>query len=155
MEACCGGATINPTLLPIGLIIASQVGYQLAQRAMPAGANPFAAIAVAYVLGIAACVALAPLVGRPIGIADAGLVRHWPIWALAASVVGIELGYLLAYRAGWTLATTTGVGYSATIVLVALIGAAYFSEALSARRAAGLVLAVGAVWLLVAPPRST
>ena len=149
------GATMNVKLLPIGLIIASQVGYQLAQRAMPASANPFTVIAIAYLLGIIACAVLAPEVGRPIGLVDARLLKHWPIWALAVSVVGIELGYLLAYRAGWALATTTGMGYTATMVLVAVIGAICFSEGMSARRAAGLVLAIGAVWLLVAPARST
>ena len=145
---------MNLKLLPIGLIIASQVGYQLAQRAMPASANPFTLIAVAYLLGIVVCALLAPGVGRPIGFVDVGLLKHWPIWGLAASVVGIELGYLLAYRAGWALATTTGIGYTATMILVALIGATCFSEGMSARRAAGLVMAIGAVWLLVAPAGS-
>jgi drug/metabolite transporter (DMT)-like permease len=146
---------MNLKFFPIALIIAAQVGYQLAQRAMPAGANPFTVIAIAYLLGIIACAVLAPGVGRPIGFVDAGLLKHWPIWGLAASVVGIELGYLLAYRAGWALATTTGIGYTATMVLVAVIGATCFSEGMSARRAAGLVMAIGAVWLLVAPTRST
>ena len=141
--------------MPIGLIIIAQVGYQLAQRAMPTNANPFTVVAIAYLLGIIACAALAPVVGRPIGLVDAGLLKHWPIWGLAASVVGIELGYLLAYRADWSLATTTGIGYTATMVLVAVIGAAFFSEGMSVRRAGGLVMAIGAVWLLVAPTRST
>jgi len=146
--------TMNVKLFPIGLIIASQVGYQLAQRAMPASANPFTVIAIAYLLGIIACALLAPGAGRPIGLVDAALLKHWPIWALAVSVVGIELGYLLAYRAGWPLATTTGIGYTATMVLVAVIGAVFFSEGMSVRRAAGLVMAIGGVWLLVAPART-
>jgi drug/metabolite transporter (DMT)-like permease len=146
---------MNAKLFPIGLIIAAQVGYQLAQRAMPANTNPFTVIALAYLLGIMACALLAPGVGKPIELSDAGLLRHWPIWGLAASVVGIELGYLLAYRASWPLSTTTGIGYTATMVLVALIGATFFSEGISIRRAAGLLLAIGGVWLLVAPERST
>jgi drug/metabolite transporter (DMT)-like permease len=141
-------------LLTIGLIVASLVGYQLAQRTMPTGANPFIVIAIAYFLGIIACALLAPGVGKPIGLADAALLRHWPVWVLAGSVVGIEVGYLLAYRAGWPLATTTGITYTATMVLLAIIGAAYFSEGISPRRAAGVVLAIGGVWLLVAPTRT-
>ena len=141
-------------LLTIGLIVASLVGYQLAQRTMPAGANPFVVIAIAYFLGIIACALLAPGVGKPIGLADAALLRHWPVWVLAGSVVGIEVGYLLAYRAGWPLATTTGITYTASMVLLAIIGAACFSEGISPRRAAGVVLAIGGVWLLVAPTRT-
>ena len=140
--------------LTIGLVVASLVGYQLAQRAMPTDANPFTVVAIAYFLGIIACAFLAPAVGKPIGLDDAALLRQWPIWVLAGSVVGIEIGYLLAYRAGWTLATTTGVTYTSSMVLLAVIGATSFSESISPRRAAGLALAISGVWLLSAPART-
>jgi hypothetical protein len=62
-------------LLTLGLIVASLVGYQLAQRTMPTGANPFTVIAIAYFLGIIACAFLAPRVGKPIGLADVTATR--------------------------------------------------------------------------------
>jgi multidrug transporter EmrE-like cation transporter len=40
------------------------------------------------------------------------------------------------------------------MVLLAAIGATFFSEGISPRRAAGLALAMGGVWLLVAPVRA-
>ena len=141
-------------LLPIGLIVASLVGYQLAQRVMPTGANPFSIVAVVYFLGIIACALLAPRVGTPIGLADAALLRQWPVWVLAGSVVGMEVGYLLVYRVGWPIGTTTGITYTTTMVLLAVISATCFSEGISPRRAAGLALAIGGVWLLVAPTRT-
>jgi len=138
-------------LLPIILVVASCVSYQLAQRAMSAAANPFAVVALVYALGIVACFALAPALVRPIGFADVHLLRDWPPWLLAASVVGIEVGYLLVYRTGWSLGTTVGVTYTLTIVLVAVIGATFFAEALSLRRIAGLFFALAGLWLLLAP----
>jgi len=147
-------ASMTAKLLTVGLVVASLVGYQLAQRTMPTGANPFTVVAIAYFLGIIACVLLAPGVGKPIGLEDAALLKQWPIWVLAGSVVGIEIGYLLAYRAGWPLATTTGVTYTSTMLLLAVIGATFFSEGISPRRAAGLALAMGGVWLLIAPMRA-
>src|SRR6185437_3708933 len=109
-------------LLTISLVFGSLVGYQLAQRAMPTGTNPFTLVAMAYLLGMIACAILAPLFGKPIGFEVVGLFGRWQIWALAASVVGIEIGYLLAYRSGWPLATTTGVTYTSTMVFLAVIG---------------------------------
>jgi drug/metabolite transporter (DMT)-like permease len=141
-------------LLTISLVFASLVGYQLAQRAMPTGTNPFTLVAMAYLLGMIACAILAPLFGKPIGFEVVGLFGKWQIWALAASVVGIEIGYLLAYRAGWPLATTTGITYTSTMVFLAVIGATFFDESLSLRRIAGLALAIASVWLLVAPSRA-
>jgi drug/metabolite transporter (DMT)-like permease len=141
-------------LMTMGLVVSSLVAYQLAQRSMPAGANPFTVVAIAYFLGIIACLILAPWFGKPIEVEDSALLKQLPIWALATSVVGIEIGYLLAYRAGWPIATATGVTYTSTMVLLAILGATFFSEALSVRRTTGLVLAMGGVWLLVAPPRA-
>lgn len=58
-----------------------------------------------------------------------------------------------AYRIGWPLGTTTGITYTSNMVLLALIGACVFGEAITLRRAAGLLLAMAGVWLLVVPPR--
>jgi drug/metabolite transporter (DMT)-like permease len=140
--------------LTIALIIAALIGYQVAQRAMPPGANPFAVVIIVYLLGIAACIVLAPVVGRPIGLYDAALVKQWPLWALAGSVVGSEVGFLLAYRAGWPLATATGITYTASMAALAVIGTTFFAEDVSPRRVAGLALAIAGVWLLVAAPRA-
>jgi hypothetical protein len=49
------GAAMTLKLLPIGLIITSLVSYQLSQRMMPTGANPFTIVAIVYFLGIFAC----------------------------------------------------------------------------------------------------
>jgi drug/metabolite transporter (DMT)-like permease len=141
-------------LLTIALVIGSLVAYQLAQRSMPTGTNPCTVVAIAYFLGMIACVVLAPKVGKPLGLDDISLLKHWPIWVLAGSVVGIEIGYLLAYRAGWQLAMTTGITYTSTMVLLGIVGATFFSESISLRSAAGLALAIGGVWLLVAPTRT-
>jgi drug/metabolite transporter (DMT)-like permease len=148
------GAAMTLKLLPIGLIITSLVSYQLSQRMMPTGANPFTIVAIVYFSGIFACALLAPRVGTPIGLADVALLRHWPVWVLAGSVVGMEVGYLLVYRVGWPIGTTTGITYTATMVLLAVISATCFSEGISPRRTAGLALAIGGVWLLVTPART-
>ena len=145
---------MTPRIITLLLLLAALVGYQLAQRTMPAGANPFAVVAVAYFIGLIACAVLAPQFGRPLVMTDLRLFQRGSIWLLAASIVGIEIGYLLTYRAGWTLAVTTGVTYAASTVLLTIIGAAYFSEGISWRGVVGLAMAMGGMWLLVFPVRS-
>ena len=139
--------------LSITLVVVACVAYQLAQRSMSAAANPFAMVALVYALGILACFALAPLAGRPIGIADVQLLRDWPPWLLGASVVGIEIGYLLVYRAGWSLGASVGITYTLTIVTLAVIGAVFFAEQASPRRVAGLLFALAGLWMLIEPHR--
>jgi len=144
---------MNAKLLTILFASISVVGYQIVQRSMPTGSNPFTLVAIAYALGILFCALLAPIFGRPIGLEDAALLRQWQIWGLAVSIVCIEVGYLLTYRAGWSLATTTSVTYTSSMMVLAAIGAVFFSEDLSLRKVAGLALATIGLWMLVTPPR--
>jgi multidrug transporter EmrE-like cation transporter len=73
----------------------------------------------------------------------------WPTCLLALAVVGIEMGYLLAYRSGWKLGTTFAVASVATASMLALLGAAWFGDLLDGRRALGLALALAGGCLVV------
>lgn len=93
----------------IGIVIASQVTYQLAVKAIPQGSNPFGVLIIVYGLAMITCVVLSPLAGRSVAFADVRRLLSWPACLLALAVVGIEIGYLLAYRSGWKLGATFAV----------------------------------------------
>jgi drug/metabolite transporter (DMT)-like permease len=133
----------------IALVIASQVTYQLAVKAVPRDSNPFAVLTLVYGLAMVACIALSPLAWRPVAFADARRLLSWPTCLLALAVVGIEMGYLLAYRSGWKLGTTFAVASVATASMLALLGAAWFGDLLDGRRALGLALALAGGCLVV------
>lgn len=134
----------------VALVIASQVTYQLAVKAVPPGANPFAVLIIVYGLAMVACTVLSPLAARPIAFADFRRLLIWPTCLLALAVVGIEIGYLLAYRSGWKLGATFAVTSVATVSMLALLGIVWFGEIIDGKRVLGLVLALAGGWLVVA-----
>src|SRR5580704_12847472 len=138
---------------PILLVVVSSVAYQFAQRALSSAANVFSVFVLVYLLGLVLCLVLASLWGRPMGVTDLQLLKTWPTWILGASIVGIEVGYLLAYRAGWPVGTAVGVTYTLTIALLAVAGVVFLSEEMSLRRAAGLACSLAGLWLLLEPGR--
>jgi multidrug transporter EmrE-like cation transporter len=97
-----------------------------------------------------ACIVLAPLAGKPIVVADVRRLVNWPVCLLALTVVGIEIGYLLAYRTGWTLGITFAVSSVAAVTLLAVLGVAWFGEHVDGKRILGIVLALAGSWLIVA-----
>lgn len=133
------------------LVIVSQVVYQLAMKAVPPAANPLGVLILVYALAIAACIVLSPLAGRPVAVGDLRRLLGWPTALLALAVVGIEVGYLLAYRSGWKLGVTYAVTSVATVTVLAALGVAWFGEFLDGRRVLGLVLALAGGWLVVSP----
>jgi uncharacterized membrane protein len=67
---------------------------------------------------------------------------NWASVALGLSIVAVELGFLLAYRAGWRISIAS-VTANATVALILLpLGMLVFHERLTATNAAGLVLCV-------------
>jgi drug/metabolite transporter (DMT)-like permease len=139
---------------PILLVVLSSVAYQFAQRAVSSTANAFSIFVLVYLLGMVLCLVLAPLWGRPMALADLQLLKTWPTWVLGVSVVGIEVGYLLAYRAGWPVGTAVGVTYTLTIAVLALAGVMFLSEEVSMRRVTGLCFSLAGLWLLLGQSRT-
>ena len=93
---------------PIVLVSMSLVVYQLSQRAISTGSNPWAPLLVAYVVGAAICATALGLTTDSVvaelrGLNVASLV-------LGLAVVGIGFGYLQAHRAGWNPAAVGLVG---------------------------------------------
>jgi drug/metabolite transporter (DMT)-like permease len=135
--------------LSIAIVILSQVLYQVAQKKLPSGTQPFLLLAVVYAMATIACAGLAVIGAKSMTASELKPLLGWPIWLLAASVVGIEIGYLLAYRQGWSVALAFSVASTSTVVLLAVVGLFLFRESLNAWQIVGLGLALAGTWLVV------
>jgi drug/metabolite transporter (DMT)-like permease len=141
---------VTAFLCSIALVIASQVTYQLAVKAIPRESHPFGVLIIVYGLAMVACIVFSPMAGRPLAFADFRRLLSWPTCLLAIAVVGIEIGYLLAYRSGWRLGATFAVTSVATVAVLALLGIVWFGELIDGKRVFGLLLALAGGCLVVA-----
>lgn len=139
---------MNRYFWTISLVIMSQIGYQLGQKSVPKSAAPFVVLAIAYATACLVCVVFIPIVGRVPSIDELRASIGWPTWIIAFSIVGIEIGYLLAYRTGWPIGLAFALSSTVTIVALAAVGAAYFGSPLNPSRLAGIALACISLWLL-------
>ena len=115
---------------------------------MPAGANPGATLAVAYVIASLACLAAFPLLTPGAAVRESFGTVPWHALAMGAAIACCEIGILFSYRAGWPVGTT-GVSVSAVMTLLLLpIGVLAFGEALTPSRATGIAMTVGGLYLL-------
>lgn len=139
----------------IGIAILGLTVYQVAMKTAPQGVNPFSLLVVSYVIAAIACAALSPAWAR---IEQTAVV---PVFSgrllagaafIAASVILIEVGYLLVYRSGWSMAVAPPVAQAVTLSLVASIGFFAMGERVTATRLIGLALCVGGVVLITRKP---
>jgi len=133
--------------LPVGLVVMSNVAYHLGQKAVPRETPPLVAALAMYVVAAVTTLVLLPVLG-PGKLAGAASAVHWSVVLVGVGIVGIEVGFLLAYRGGWPLSITAVTATTLLSIVLVPLGIAFFREALTVQRIAGLGLALSGLWLL-------
>ena len=122
--------------------VAGNVLYHLSQKSIPGGVHPIvsmiASYATAIVLSLGVLVAFPP---RDPLLAEVKRL-NWATLALGLSIVAVELGYLLAYRAGWRVSIESVTSNSAVALVLLPTGLLFFREHLSTTNILGLVFCV-------------
>ena len=132
----------------IVITVVSNVLYHLFQKSIPGNVNPMLSLAVTYGVAAIATVALLPLFPLQ-GELGAELRKvNWASVGLGAVIVGLELGFLLAYRAGWNINLASLVANTTVALLLIPLGLVIFREQLTPLNTLGIVLAIAGLILV-------
>jgi hypothetical protein len=137
--------------IPIALIVCSTVVYQLGQRAIPADANALVATMAAYLVAMTGTLLAMPFFmgGVPVGASWRAL--NYGSLLVGLGAFGIEVGFLLAYRAGWGISTVSMVANTMVAVALLMIGAFAFREVITGPRILGIAFCGVGLWLVTRP----
>jgi drug/metabolite transporter (DMT)-like permease len=139
--------TNGMVIVPLILIIGGGVLYHVAQKATPATVDPFLALCISF--GLASLTCLALYVART-GFSAAQFHRvNWTSIALGVSVVMIESGYLIGYRAGLKLNVTSFICNNVIALVLLVVGTILYRESFTLRTGSGMVLCVAGLLLLL------
>lgn len=132
----------------IALTVLSNVLYHLFQKTISPNVNPLLSLAVTYLVAAGATVLLLPMFPLQ-GALGAELRKlNWASVGLGAVIVGLELGFLLAYRAGWNLNLASLVANTTVALLLIPLGLLVFKEQLTPLNMLGVVLAIAGLILV-------
>lgn len=133
---------------PIGLVVLSNVAYQICSKSVPGNMSPFASLFVTYVVGAVASLAAFFALGNHEGFADELHKVNWAPFVLGLVIVGLEVGFIYAYRAGWEVSTASVVQSSFLAVALLFVGFALYGEALSWTKVLGVAICLVGLWFL-------
>ena len=135
------------------LTVAANVGYHLCQRSISARANPLVSLLATYGVAFVVTCAALPFFPPETPASFPAQLRaaNWASYALGVAIVGLELGFLLAYRAGWKVGIAALYSSAAVTLLLIPAGVLVFQERLDTRKVLGIALAGGGLWLLGRP----
>lgn len=133
---------------PIVLVVLSNVVYQICAKSVPNNVNAFAALAVTYTVG-AVCSAVTYFISdKQANIVKEICKMNWAPYVLGIVVVGLEVGFMYAYKAGWQVSTVSVVQSSFLAVALIFVGLLLYNEALTWNKLVGVVIClVGLVFI--------
>jgi uncharacterized membrane protein len=134
--------------LPIVLVIASNVFYHLFQKMIPNNVNPMLSLIITYVTAALLSLMILPWCMKDTSLAAEVRKINWASFALGASLIGLELGFLLAYRVGWNISIGSLIANTAVSLLLIPIGILLFKETLSIPNIIGVLLCVSGLFLI-------
>ncbi len=123
---------------PIALVVISNVVYQVCAKSVPGGVSPFASLTVTYLVG-AVCSAALFFIVTPGGSFFKDVSKlNWAPFVLGVVIVGLEVGFLYAYRAGWQVSTASIVQSAFLAVALVFVGWLAYREELSWNKLVGV-----------------
>lgn len=133
---------------PIALVILSNIFYQICAKSVPAEMNPLASLTVTYFVG--ACIsAILYYVQKPGGNLLREYARlNWAPFVLGVVIVGLEVGFIYAYQAGWQVSTASIVQSAFLAVALLFVGYFLYREALSLKKIAGVIICLIGLYIL-------
>lgn len=127
---------------PIGLVILSNIFYQISAKGIPANVDPFASLVVTYLVGALISLVLFFLIG---GSAETGILKeaakmNWAPFVLGLVIVGLEVGWILAYKMGCPVSSGYIMAASLLAILLIPVGYILYKEAITWNKIAGIAI---------------
>lgn len=133
---------------PIALVVFSNILYHICAKGIPKDMNTMASMTITYLVG-ALCSAIMFFVMTKGGnlIHEYEKMNIYPA-LLGISVVGLEVGIIYAYRAGWAVNAASIVQSVFLALALIIVGALIYNEAITANKIIGIAICLVGLYFI-------
>ena len=135
-------------LYPILIIVLSNVLYNVCTKSTPSEVNAFATLSITYLIAAVVSFATFFITSKDKNIIAEFSKTNWTTFVLGIVIIGLELGYILAYRNGWAMNTasvTANITLAVALIFVSMI---FYKESITIKQVAGIALCGGGLVLI-------
>ena len=133
---------------PIILVVFSNIIYQIATKSVPKNMDPMASLTVTYVVGAICSTVMYFLMNKNGNLlVEYQKLNQYP-FLLGVSIVGLEVGFIYAYKAGWPISTASIVQSAFLSLALIVVGALLYQETISANKIIGIIICLLGLWLI-------
>jgi len=133
---------------PVALVVLSNTIYQLCAKSVPEGMNPLASLTVTYLIGAVVSCVLYYILNRNANLLrEIRLTNCAPV-VLGIVIVGLEVGFIYAFRAGWQVSITQIVTSAMVAVILIFVGHLLYREAITWNKIVGIIVCLAGLVLI-------
>ena len=125
---------------PIVLVVLSNVVYQICAKSVPDRIDPLASLTVTYLVGAVTSGALFFLLSRGGSLIGEYRKLNWVPFVFGVVLVGLEVGFIYAYKAGWPVSTASIVQSSFLAAALLFVGFVFYHETITWNKIVGVVI---------------
>lgn len=125
---------------PLILIVASNVVYQICTKSVPDTMHPLASLTITYGVGAVLSAVLYYILSKNGNLLREYQQLNWAPFALGLVIIGLEVGYIYAYKAGWPVSTTATVQSAFLAVALVVLGLLLYKEHITWNKAVGVII---------------
>jgi uncharacterized membrane protein len=133
---------------PIALVVISNTLYQICAKSVPEGMNPLASLTVTYLVGAAVSCALYFILNRNANLLREIRLTNWAPIVLGVVIVGLEVGFIYAFRAGWQISMAQIVSSAVLAVILIFVGYLLYHEAITWNKIVGIIVCLAGLVLI-------
>lgn len=133
---------------PMALLILSNTVYQICAKSTPEAINPFAALTITYAVAAVGSALLFFALGDGANLMAEYRKANWVPFVLGIVIIGLEAGWIYAYKVGWPISTAFIVQSAFLAVSLLVVGRVLFYEALSWNKVVGVIICLAGLILI-------
>lgn len=133
---------------PMALVVLSNTAYQICAKSVPGGMNPFASLTVTYLVGALASGLFYVALGDGGNILQEYTKLNWAPFVLGLVIVGLEVGWIYAYKAGWPVSTAFIFQSAILAGFLLMVGRMLYQEPVTLNKIFGIIICLIGLYFL-------
>ena len=133
---------------PIALVVLSNTLYQICAKSVPEGMNPLASLTITYLIGAVVSCVLYYVLNRNANLIREVKLLNWAPVVLGIVIVGLEVGFIYAFRAGWQISMAQIVSSAILAVILIFVGYLLYHEAITWNKIVGIIVCLAGLVLI-------
>ena len=127
-------------IIHIIMIVTANCFYHIFSKSAPQGINAFGTLMITYLTATIITGILFIIFVKPENVLFELEKINWASIGLGIAIIGLEAGYLFAYRAGWQVNTAPLIANTCLAIALIGIGAILYKESITIKQLAGIAI---------------